>query len=124
MKLLPVVVAIAAAALIPVAHADCSYPQAPSNLPDGNTATLDQMLAGQKAVQGYNEQMMAYLSCIKLERANAEAQAGAKLSKQQKQELEVIEIQKHNAAVDQLHAVADQFNAQVRIYKSRDKKSN
>ena len=122
MKLLPAAIAIAAVALSPLAQADCTYPRAPAQLPDGNTATLDQMLAGQKAVNGYNEQMMAYLSCIKLERDNAEGQAGANLSKKQKQELDAIEIQKHNAAVDQLHAVADQFNAQVKIFKARDKK--
>ncbi|HTX04458.1 MAG TPA: hypothetical protein VMD06_01435, partial [Steroidobacteraceae bacterium] len=74
--------------------------------------------------QSYNEEMMAYLSCIKLERDNAVAQAGAQLTKQQKAEVEAIEIQKHNAAVDQLHAVADQFNAQVRIFKSKDKKTD
>ncbi|MGH8298356.1 MAG: hypothetical protein ACRES6_03600 [Steroidobacteraceae bacterium] len=114
-------IAIAACALIPVAHADCAYPQAPSHLPDGNTATLNQMLAAQKAVQGYNEQMMAYLSCIKLERDNAMGQSSTKLTKQQKAELDAIEIQKHNAAVDQLHAVADQFNAQVKIFKAKGK---
>ncbi|MGH8289472.1 MAG: hypothetical protein ACREV7_10665 [Steroidobacteraceae bacterium] len=124
MKLLLAAVALAAIALAPLAHAECTYPQTPDRLPDGNTATLDEMLAGQKAVQGYNEQMMAYLSCIKLERDNAVAQAGAKLTKQQKAEVEAIEIQKHNAAVDQLHAVADQFNAQVKIFKAKDKKTD
>lgn len=124
MKSLLAAVAIAAAALAPAAYADCTYPQAPSHLPDGNTATLAEMLAGQKVVQSYNEQMMAYLSCIKLERDSRVAQAGANLTKQQKQELEAIEIQKNNAAVDQLHSVADQFNAQVRIFKARDKKSD
>jgi hypothetical protein len=129
MKSLPAAVAIAAAALAPLAlagwaHADCTYPQAPSHIPDGNTASLNEMLAGQKAVQSYNEQMMAYLSCIKLERDNVEAQAGAKLSKQQKAEVEAIEIQKHNAAVDQLTAVAAQFNAQVKIFKAKGKKTD
>lgn len=124
MKSLLAAVAIAAAALAPAAYADCSYPQAPSPIPDGNTATLAQMLSGQKAVKVYNEQMNAYLSCIQLERDSRVAQGGDKLTKQQKQELEAIEIQKHNAAVDQLHAVADQFNAQVKIFKAKGKKSD
>ena len=129
MKSLPAAIAIAAAALAPLAlagsaHADCTYPQAPNHLPDGNTATLNQMLAGQKAVQSYNEQMMAYLSCIKLERDNTMAQSAGKLTKQQKAAVEAIEIQKHNAAVDQLHAVADQFNTQVKIFKAKGKKSD
>jgi hypothetical protein len=28
-------------------------------------------------------------------------------------------VQKHNAAIDQDHAVADRFNEQVRVFKSR-----
>lgn len=124
MKLLPAAVAIVAAALAPAAYADCSYPHAPANLPNGNTATLKEMLAGEQAVKTYNEEMTAYLSCIQLERDSRVAQAGDKLTKEQKQELEVIEDQKHNAAVDQLQAVANRFNAQVKIFKARDKKSD
>lgn len=124
MKSLLAAVAIAATVLAPAAYADCSYPPAPNHLPDGNTATLAQMLAGQKAVQSYNQEMNAYLSCIKLERDSRVAAAGDKLTKQQKQEMEAILAQKNNAAVDQLHAVADQFNAQVKIFKARDKKSD
>ena len=124
MKSLLAAVAVAATVLAPAAYADCTYPQPPSHIPDGNTATMAEMLAGQKAVQSYNEEMTAYLSCIKLERDSRVAQAGDKLTKQQKQELEAIEIQKNNAAVDQLHAVADQFNAQVKIFKAKGKKSD
>ena len=124
MKLLPAAIVIAAVMLAPAAYADCSYPPAPSQLPDGNTATLKEMLAGMQAVKSYNEQMDAYLSCIKLERDSRVAQAGAKLTKQQQQEIQAIEIQKHNAAVDQLHAVADRFNVQVKIFKARGKKSD
>ena len=124
MKSLPAAIAVALTALAPAAYADCSYPHAPTQLPDGNTATMAQMLAGQKAVQSYNEEMTAYLSCIQLERDSRVTAAGDKLTKEQKQTLKAIEVQKHNAAVDQLHAVADQFNAQVKIFKARDKKSD
>ena len=124
MKLLLAAVAVAAAFLAPAAFADCTYPQAPTQLPDGNTATLAQMLAAQKVVQSYNEQMTAHLSCSQVERDSRVAQAGAQLTKKQKQELEAIEIQKHNAAVDQLHSVADQFNAQVKIFKAKGKKTD
>ena len=124
MKLLLTAAVIVAAALAPAAYADCTYPAAPSPIPDGNTATLKQMLSMQKQVQSYNEEMNAYLSCIQLERDSRVAQVGDKLTKQQKQELEAIEVQKHNAAVDQLHAVADQFNTQVKIFKAKGKKAD
>ena len=123
MKLIPAAIAVAVA-LAPAAYADCSYPPAPSHLPDGNTATLAEMLAGEKDVQSYNKDMMAYLSCIKLERDSNIAHSGAKLTKRQRQELEAIEIQKHNAAVDQLKTVANRFNEQVRIFKTKGKKSD
>jgi len=123
MKSLLAAVAAAAAILAPAAYADCAYPHAPSHLPDGETATLKDMLAGMKSVNAYNHRMEAYLSCIKLERDSSIAQAGAKLTKQQKQELDAIEVQKHNAAVDQLHTVADKFNAQVKIFKTKGSKS-
>jgi hypothetical protein len=123
MKLLPAALAVAVV-LAPAAYADCAYPPAPTQLPDGNTATLKQMLAGMQAVKSYNEQMTAYLSCIQLERDSRVASAGATLTKQQKAELEAIEVQKHNAAVDQLQTVASQFNAQVKIFKARGKSTD
>jgi opacity protein-like surface antigen len=124
MKSLLAALAIAATALAPAAYADCTYPQAPSHLPDGSTATLKEMLAGMQQVSIYNKAMEGYLSCIKLERDSRVAAAGATLTKKQKQELEAIEAQKNNAAVDQLHAVADQFNAQVKIFKAKGKTSD
>jgi hypothetical protein len=38
--------------------------------------------------------------------------------------MQQVEAQKHNAAVDQLQAVADRFNEQVKIFKAKaaDKK--
>jgi hypothetical protein len=124
MKLLIAAAAVVAAALTPAAYADCSYPHVPEHLPNGNTATLKEMLAGELAVKSYNQEMTAYLSCIELERDSRVAQAGDKLTKEQKQELQAIEVQKHNAAVDQLQTVANQFNNQVKIFKARDKKSD
>jgi opacity protein-like surface antigen len=124
MKSLIAAAAVVAAALAPAAYADCSYPHAPEHLPTGNTATLKEMLAGEQAVKIYNQEMTAYLSCIELERDSRVAQAGDKLTKEQKQALQAIEVQKHNAAVDQLQTVASQFNAQVKIFKGRDKKSD
>ncbi len=123
MKLLPAALAVAVV-LAPAAYADCAYPPAPTAIPDGNTATLNEMIAAMKVIKSYNEQITAYLSCIELERDTRVASAGATLTKQQKDEMLIIEIQKHNAAVDQLKAVANRFNTQVRIFKARDKASS
>ncbi|HEY7640075.1 MAG TPA: hypothetical protein VH814_10150, partial [Steroidobacteraceae bacterium] len=56
------------------AHAECNYPKEPGNLPDGNTATQEQMVAGMNAVKEYNAAVTAYLSCLEQE-MNARVEA-------------------------------------------------
>ncbi len=125
--------AIAATAMLTggTAWADCSYPPGPDHLPDGNTATSQEMLDAQKAVKDYNQAVTAYLSCIQLERNDAieklSAQAGDKPTPEQKKQMEAmqkdlerVEVQKHNAAVDQLQSVAQRFNEQVKVYKAKN----
>lgn len=113
-------------------YADCLYPPPPSKLPDGNTATMQEMLDAKKAVTQYNHDINAYVSCIKLEHETAITSAGDKITPEQKAEMDKMEVQKNNAAVDQLQSVADRFNEQVRIFKAKsdpnasssDKKKN
>ena len=90
-----------------------------AKIPDGNTATMQEMLDGKNAVTQYNKDINAYVACIKLEHETAVTTAGDKLTPQQKADMEKIEVQKNNAAVDQLQSVADRFNEQIRIYKTK-----
>jgi hypothetical protein len=115
--------AFAAAAAAPV-YAECPYPQAPTKIPDGATATLEEMVAGQKAVGAYQKAINEYTACIDKELDDAIAKGGDKLKPEQKTDMQRVEAQKHNAAVDQLQAIADRFNEQVKVYKARtaDKK--
>ena len=110
----------ALAALAGPVYADCSYPPPPAKIPDGNTATMQEMLDGKNAVTQYNKDINAYVACIKLEHETAVTTAGDKLTPQQKADMEKIEVQKNNAAVDQLQCVADRFNEQIRIYKAKN----
>jgi hypothetical protein len=118
--LLPIAFAAATAA----AYADCPYPQAPTKLPDGATATLEEMVAGQKAVGEYQKAINDYTACIDKQLDDDIAKGGDKLKPDDKKKMQQMEAQKHNAAVDQLQAVADRFNEQVKVYKARtaDKK--
>jgi hypothetical protein len=101
------------------AYADCTYPAAPGKIPDGASATMDDMIAGQKAVQGYDKAIGEYVACIDKELQDAEAKAGDKLKPEQKADMEKVEAQKHNAAIDQEQSVADRFNEQVKVFKAR-----
>lgn len=97
-------------------YAACSYPTAPDKLPDGSVASKEEMIAGKQLVQQYNKDMEAYLSCIKLEYDTQVTQDAAALTPEQKAELEKRQTQKHNAAIDELEAVAGRFNEQIRAY--------
>ena len=105
-------------------YADCPYPAAPTKLPDGASATLEEMIAGQKAVKEYEKAINDYNACIDKALEDAIAKGGDQLKPEQKAEMQKLEAQKHNAAVDQLQGVADRFNEQVKIFKARtaDKK--
>ena len=99
-------------------QAACIYPRATVRIPDGKTATFEQMAAAQKAVQQFNEDINAYNACLDLE-MSAQEQSG-RFDVNQLTELRAIQVKKNNAAVDVVQELADQFNEQLRIFKSRD----
>ena len=105
-------------------YADCPYPAAPNKIPDGATASMEEMLAGQKAVKAYDQAIGEYNDCIDKELADSIAKAGDKLKPEQRQDMEKVETQKHNAAIDQEQSVADRFNEQVKVFKARTEKKN
>ncbi len=112
--------AVLALAAGPV-YADCTYPRAPTRIPDGSTASLDEMMAAKQEVKEYNDATSAYLSCIQQERDDAIAKQGDKISAPDRAKLEHIEAEKHNAAIAQLQGIADRFNEQVRAFKAKNK---
>lgn len=118
MKALPALLAATALAT-GAAYADCPYPAAPGKLPDGASATMQEMLAGQKAVADYNKAVNEYVSCIDKEVDDAITKAGDKIKPEQKADMQRVETQKHNAAIDQLQSVADRFNEQVKVFKAK-----
>jgi hypothetical protein len=105
------------------ANAECVYPKAPAALPDGKTATEQEMLGGRKAVMEYQDKVNAYTSCLDMElKARVDA-AGAEAPADQVEQIKAIHAKRHNAAVEELEAVAARFNEQLRAFKSREKKS-
>ncbi len=122
---LPVIAALAVAP----AYGACSYPPAPTSIPDGNTATLAEMVAAQKAVKEFDALITAYTSCLKLELDAAVAKSAAPSDKKQTEEQQAElkrmteqEVQKHNAAVEDDEAIAARFNEQVKVFKAKSDK--
>jgi hypothetical protein len=103
--------------------AACKYPVAPSSIPDGKTASKEEMIAAQTAVKQFLADMDVYLKCVDDE--NPPAAAGAKLSDEQKKAQDAAErvrVQKHNAAVADEEAVAERFNTQRKAYNEAHQK--
>jgi hypothetical protein len=98
-------VALAYAASLP-AHADCVLPPAPSKIPDGNTASQQEMITAMNTLKEYNGDVETYTKCLEFE---------AKQNRLSHSEEERM----HNTAVETLQKVAAKFNEQVRTFKAK-----
>ncbi len=96
----------------------CDYPKRAA-VPDGATASKEQMIAGQKGVKDYMALMESYLSCIEAEEAAAVLELGNLDEKAKRQRADMFN-KKYNAAVEEMNLVAEEFNLQVRAYRQRD----
>jgi len=88
------------------ASADCVLPPAPSKIPDGNSASEQEMITAMQTLKEYNADVDTYLKCLEFETKQNRLSAGD----QEKM---------HNSAVDTLQKVAAKFNEQVRTFKSK-----
>jgi hypothetical protein len=120
---------VAAALLAGPAWGACTYPTKPDRIPDGNTATMEQMLEAKKQVDQYNKDMTAYLDCIKLEHdsampppADTASDDEKKAYESKKKDADARHTQKHNAAIDELEGVAGSFNEQVKVFRAKNPK--
>jgi hypothetical protein len=97
--------------------AECTAPDVP-DVADGATATMEQMMAGQKAVKEFQATNLNYMSCLDplIEAAKTAAtEDGA--SDADKATVKALEDQ-YNAAVSREEEVAGQFNTEIREYKA------
>jgi hypothetical protein len=108
-----------------VASADCVYPQAPQALPNGAKATKDEMLAAQAQVKEYSAAVQEkYLPCLEKEKAdytaaldNMDPEYTAK-----KTAIDDVHAKKHNAALDELQAVAARWSDELKAFKAAGQK--
>lgn len=96
----------------------CDYPERVS-IPNGGTASKDDMLEGQKGVKDYVASMEVYLECLVDEEKAAIASMEGITPEEEQQRTDAMN-KKYNAAVDEMERVAAQFNAEVQAYKAKD----
>jgi Skp family chaperone for outer membrane proteins len=95
------------------AYADCTAPDTGIQIPNGLTATLDEMKAAQAAVRTLNAAVSDYTACLQQEQ-DAKVAAGGDKAKIQKEY-----AKRNDTEVDKLQQVADKFNAELRAYKTK-----
>src|SRR3569833_1583488 len=88
------------------AQADCVLPPAPSKIPDGSTASEQEMITAMQTLKEYNTDIDTYLKCLQFETKQNRLSAGD----QEKM---------HNTAVDTLQKVAAKGDEQGRTFKSK-----
>ncbi len=100
------------------ANAECDRPW-PVEVPDGKTATKEEMLEAQRAIKAYMADADAYLICLEDEQAAVKVDPEDKEALEQAMEEQAIRNRRHNAMVDEMHMLAERFNQTVRAYKNR-----
>ena len=95
---------------------ECTAPTLPT-LPDGATASLEQMLAGQKAVKDYQAANTEYRTCLEPQVSAAEVAAAGDSPGPELQETLKQLNDEYNASVSKEEELAIMFNTELREYK-------
>ena len=98
---------------------ECCSPAAPT-LPDGANASMEEMLAGQKAVKDFQTANLEYMSCLEKDISAAE-EATLKAADEEKEAATAAHreaLDSYNAAVSKEEEVDGQFNTEIREYKA------
>ncbi len=103
--------------------ADCVNPDAPS-IPEGASSTMEQMIAGQKAVKAFQATNIEYMSCLETRINEAEASFAATdgAEKEASQKISSESADAYNQAVSAEESVASAFNSAIRDYKAANPK--
>jgi hypothetical protein len=88
------------------AAAGCELPSPPSRIPDGSSATEQEMVAAMRTLKQYNDDVSEYTKCLEFEG--------------KRNRITIDDQAKHrDLALNTLASVAAQFNEQVRRFKAR-----
>jgi hypothetical protein len=118
MKRMFAIAALAALSVSPV-YAACTSPGDAPNVPDGNSASADDILKTQQAVVSFQNNTTTFLACIQKEHDAAIAAGGSGLSSVEADKIDKAESTQHNAAVHQLNDVVTRFNQSVAAFKAK-----
>ncbi len=96
----------------------CDYPERVA-VPNGTTATKEDMLEGQRGVKRFVAEIEVYLECI-VEEEKISRAAIEEISAEDEQQRDDMLNKKYNAAVDEMERLAAQFNVEVQAYRAKE----
>lgn len=99
----------------------CDYPERPF-IPDGATASKEELLAAKDGVQTFLASVDEYLQCVELEEQAALASVDDP-TPEESAEREKSLNRKFDSANEEKAMVGEQFNQQVRAYNGKRKES-
>jgi hypothetical protein len=91
-------------------------------VPDGATASRQEIVAARAAFQAYDAATNSYVHCVDATVEHISAQY-PNAPPTDLQALKAFGVRTHDTAIDQEQALADQFNAQIRTYKAKHPQS-
>jgi hypothetical protein len=91
----------------------------PPTVPDGATASLSQMEAADAAFRAYDAATNSYTKCVDAAVGRVAKQFARVAEAPDLEALTLFGTRAHNAAVDREQAAVDQFNGQLRVYKTK-----
>jgi hypothetical protein len=100
----------------------CPAATAPT-VPDGATASLQEMAAADAAFRAYDAATNSYTKCVDAAVGRVAKQFTGVAEAPNLEALTLFGTRAHNVAVDREEAIVGQFNGQLRIYKAKHPKS-
>jgi len=94
------------------AFAECDEPSSPI-IPDGNVASLDELVSAQKAIKMFQTSLNDYRDCLKGMEESIDPEAA------DAQEQSATILASYNGSVDNEALIAEEFNVAVREFKAR-----
>jgi hypothetical protein len=117
MKNLTRIIAASALFAFPALGLACEYPERPT-LPDGGTASKEEMIAAQSAVKAFLASIDEYLTCIEQEEKDAIAALDNPDEETIKRRDELLS-KRFDAANEEKFLFGEQWNQQVRAYNAK-----
>jgi hypothetical protein len=97
------------------ALADCAVAKAPGKVPDGSSASIDEMNAAKSALDKYQNAVKEQLACLETETKAKIAELGSSVDSIR--QVKLMAEKRSTVVQEELQARADEFTEQMRAWK-------